>query len=70
MLPRWRSNGTWARCWTSIRPRCATGAEREEIDSAVRPGHSSYAITADIYSHVGPAQQREAADRLDEALRW
>src|SRR3954451_5101543 len=33
-------------------------------------GHSSYAITADIYSHVGPAQQREAADRLDEALRW
>jgi integrase len=33
-------------------------------------GHSSYAITADIYSHVGPAQQRQAADRLDEALRW
>jgi integrase len=33
-------------------------------------GHSSYAITADIYSHVGPAQQREAADRIDEALRW
>ena len=33
-------------------------------------GHASYAITADIYSHVGPGQQREAADRLDEALRW
>jgi integrase len=33
-------------------------------------GHSSYAITADIYSHVGPALQREAADRLDAALRW
>jgi integrase len=33
-------------------------------------GHSSYAITADIYSHVTPAQQREAADRLDQALRW
>jgi integrase len=33
-------------------------------------GHSSYAITADMDSHVGPAQQREAADRLDEALRW
>jgi hypothetical protein len=31
-------------------------------------GHSSYAITADIYSHVAPAQRREAADRLDEAL--
>jgi integrase len=35
-----------------------------------RLGHSSYAITADTYSHVGPAQQREAADRLDQALRW
>jgi integrase len=33
-------------------------------------GHSSYAITADIYSHVTPAQQREAADRLDDALPW
>lgn len=33
-------------------------------------GHSSYAITADIYSHVAPAQAREAADRLDEALQW
>ena len=33
-------------------------------------GHSSFAITADIYSHVGPAQQREAAGRLDQALRW
>jgi integrase len=32
-------------------------------------GYSSYAITADIYSHVGPAQQRGAADRLDQALR-
>jgi integrase len=35
-----------------------------------RLGHSSYAITADIYSHVAPAQQREAAQRLDEALQW
>ncbi len=33
-------------------------------------GHSSYAITADIYSHVASVQQREAADRLDEALHW
>lgn len=29
-------------------------------------GHSSYAITADSNSHVGPALQREAVDRLDE----
>ena len=33
-------------------------------------GHSSYAITADIYSHVDPTLRREAADRLDQALRW
>jgi integrase len=33
-------------------------------------GHSSYAITTDIYSHVDPTLQREAADRLDQALRW
>jgi integrase len=33
-------------------------------------GHSSYAITADIYSHVAPEQKREAADRLDAALQW
>ena len=33
-------------------------------------GHSSYAITADIYSHVAPAQAREAADKLDAALQW
>jgi len=33
-------------------------------------GHSSYAITADVYSHVTPVQAREAADRLDAALDW
>jgi hypothetical protein len=27
-------------------------------------GHSSYAITADIYSHVNASQQRAAAERL------
>ena len=33
-------------------------------------GHSSYAIPADICSHVAPEQRRAAADRLDEALEW
>ena len=33
-------------------------------------GHPSYAITADIYSPVGTDLQREAAERLDQALRW
>jgi len=33
-------------------------------------GHSSYAITADVYAHVGVTQQRDAADRLAEAFGW
>jgi integrase len=33
-------------------------------------GHSSFAITADVYSHVAPLQQREAADRIAEAFGW
>jgi site-specific recombinase XerD len=33
-------------------------------------GHSSYGITADIYSHVDVEQQREAAERLGEAFPW
>jgi len=33
-------------------------------------GHSSYAITADVYSHVGAGQKREAAQRLEEAFAW
>jgi integrase len=33
-------------------------------------GHSGIAITTDIYSHVLPQQQREAADVLASALRW
>lgn len=33
-------------------------------------GHSSYAFTADIYAHVAPAQQRDAATRLAAAYGW
>jgi integrase len=33
-------------------------------------GHSSFAITADVYSHVGAEQQRDAADRLERAFAW
>jgi integrase len=32
-------------------------------------GHSSIAITADVYAHVTPELRREAADALDRALR-
>ena len=33
-------------------------------------GHSSYGITADIYSHVAMEQQREAAEQLSEVFPW
>jgi integrase len=33
-------------------------------------GHSSYSITADIYSHVAVEQQREAAEQLGKAFAW
>lgn len=33
-------------------------------------GHSSYAITADIYAHVAPDQQRDAAERLAASYGW
>ena len=33
-------------------------------------GHSSYAITADVYSYIAVEQQREAATRLGEAFPW
>jgi integrase len=34
-----------------------------------RLGHSSIAITLDLYSHVLPGMQREAANMLDQAMR-
>ncbi len=34
-----------------------------------RAGHSSVAITLDLYSHVIPGMQRDAADKVDAALR-
>jgi hypothetical protein len=34
-----------------------------------RLGHSSFAITADIYSHVAPDLQEQAAGLLGAALR-
>jgi integrase len=33
-------------------------------------GHSSFAITADVYAHVGANQEREAANRLETAFAW
>jgi integrase len=34
-----------------------------------RAGHSSVAITMDVYSHAVPDMQREAAEKIDEMMR-
>jgi hypothetical protein len=45
----------------------ASGAHLKVVQELL--GHSSYGITADIYSHVAMEQQREAAERLSEVFR-
>ena len=45
---------------------------RQEIHPKVvseRLGHSTIGITLDVYSHVPPGMQEEAARRIDRALR-
>jgi integrase len=46
----------------------ASGAHIKVVQELL--GHSSYGITADIYSHVHIEQQREAAERLGEVFPW
>ena len=46
----------------------AAGTHMKTIQEVL--GHSSYAITADIYSHVAVEQQREAAEQLGKAFSW
>jgi integrase len=46
----------------------ASGAHIKVVQELL--GHSSYGITADIYSHVAIEQQREAAERLGEVFPW
>jgi len=43
------------------------GAPLKVVSDAL--GHSSIAVTADVYAHVTPDLRREAADALDRALR-
>lgn len=33
-------------------------------------GHSGIDVTMNIHSHVMPQQQREAAERMQQVLRW
>jgi integrase len=44
----------------------AEGAHVKVISE--RLGHSSIGITMDLYSHVTPTLQRDAAEKLDTAL--
>jgi integrase len=46
----------------------ASGAPLKVVQELL--GHSSYGITADIYSHVAMEQRREAAERLSEVFPW
>ncbi len=35
-----------------------------------RLGHSKVGITLDLYSHVMPGMQEDAAAKMDAALKW
>ncbi len=55
-----------------LRHAHATMLLREGVHPKVvseRLGHASVALTMDVYSHVLPGMQREAAERIDESLR-
>ncbi|MBP1688573.1 MAG: integrase, partial [Deltaproteobacteria bacterium] len=55
-----------------LRHSHATHLLRQDVHPKVvseRLGHSTVGITLDIYSHVLPGMQEEAARRIDAALR-
>ncbi len=57
----------------TLRHTCASLLLAQDVHPRVvmeTLGHSGIAITMDVYSHVMPQQQREAADRMQGALRW
>ena len=63
-LPRVRFHG--------LRHTCATLLLQEGVHPKVVSemlGHSTVSITLDVYSHVLPSMQEEAARKLDNALR-
>ncbi len=45
----------------------AAGVDLKTVSSAL--GHSTISTTADIYAHVTDSLMRDAADRIDVALR-
>jgi len=54
-----------------VSPHRGVAAARPGIHPKIVPemlGHSSVAITLDLYSHVTPSMQAQAADALDSLL--
>ena len=49
------------------RPTTSQGEDPKVVQE--RLGHANVSITLDIYSHVAPNMQHEAAAKIDEALR-
>lgn len=43
-----------------------SGTDLKTVSTAL--GHSSVAITADLYSHISPVMLRTAADRLNDLI--
>jgi integrase len=57
----------------TLRHTCASLLLAQDVHPRVvmeTLGHSGFSITMDIYSHVMPKQQREAADKMQGALQW
>ena len=81
MHPRWiskkwaelvKTSGLPARNFHHLRHAYATAMLSTGIHiktASERLGHSSTGITLDLYSHVLPSVQQEAAERIGEAFR-
>jgi Phage integrase, N-terminal SAM-like domain len=55
-----RDAGVWAAAWRGVGPAL--------VGSGLGVGHSSVAITKDVYGHLVEGQKRAAAARMSEAL--
>ena len=70
-LPLLKSAGLGPMPFHALRHTTATLLLHQGVSPRVvqeRLGHASVGITLDLYSHVTPGLQREAANRLDELL--
>ena len=54
-------------CHSVAKVLLAAGVDLKVVSEML--GHSSVAITADIYAHVLPEQQQEIVDKMDDLLQ-